>query len=135
MATVDASPTVRRWPHAPGQGRLLVASLIAIVASFLAWLSLPFGNLSGFQGPGQVTFYAGFLGIAGSLVRRPRIALAHAAVVALLLLGIPLLQVMRAGTMLGWRGWLPGVGLLLTLAAGVTACTAALKLLAAARGR
>lgn len=129
MTVADSSPPRPRWPYAGrGQAQLLVASLAAIVAAFLPWLLTPVGDLGGFSGPGGVTFYIGFVGIAGSIRRRRRVVLWHAVVVAVVFAALPAWQVVRAGSVLGWRGWFPGIGLLLTFVAGLTAAYAALQL-------
>ena len=124
-APTTATPARRRWPYVPGQARLLGASLIALVAAFLPWLSLPFGDIGGMQGAGRVTFYVAFMGLAGGLLRHRRWVLGHMLAVGAVFVGLPLWQVVRAGSLLGWRGWVPGNGLLLTFAAGTLALTAA----------
>lgn len=102
---------------------------MVLVAAFLPWLSTGAGNISGIRGGGLYTMYAAFLGIAGAILPWPRVAAAHAAVLAVVAVALPVWQVVRALSLVGTAGWVPGPGLVLTLGGGVLAGTAALALL------
>lgn len=107
---------------------LLVAGLVTVAASFLPWLSTPLGDLSG--GAGLWTFYAGVTALPGAIWRRAWIVLAHAVILAVPALLLPLYR-------LGWalqrlpglgQAWLPGPGLVLVLISGCVATYAVVAL-------
>ncbi|MCX6464208.1 MAG: hypothetical protein NTW05_11545 [Pseudonocardiales bacterium] len=125
---VQASPgqagraTARRHP---ANRRLLVAALLILVGAFLPWLATGAGNVSGVRGAGLWTMYAAVLGVAGALVRSPRSAAIHAAVLAVVALVLPLWQVVHLVGLVGFAGWIPGPGLVMTAGGGVLAASAA----------
>jgi hypothetical protein len=125
---VQASPgqagraTARRHP---ANRRLLVAALLILVGAFLPWLATGAGNVSGVRGAGLWTMYAAVLGVAGALVRSPRPAAIHAAVLAVVALVLPLWQVVHLVGLVGFAGWIPGPGLVMTAGGGVLAASAA----------
>lgn len=126
-----ATPTVvrTRWPHAgPAQKRLLLASLIIVVASFLPWVDTAVGRFSGMAGPGVWTMYAGVAGLAGSLVRSRRLALGHAVVTGVAAVLLPVWQLARLARLCTLDACMPSTGLWLVLAAGALALTAAWRL-------
>lgn len=99
-----------------------------MVGALLPWVRTRVGDFSGLAGPGVWTFYAASLGLAGALVRARGLALAQAVVFAVVALGLPAWQAARLldrGLPLGGDGWLPGVGLVLTVCAGLLALRAA----------
>ena len=69
--------------------------------------------------------YAAVLGLAGAIIKKPRLAAAHAAVLAVVATGLALWQVVHLLTLVGFEGWMPGPGLVLTIGGGVLAATAA----------
>ncbi|HEX6249015.1 MAG TPA: hypothetical protein VFZ64_14175, partial [Nocardioidaceae bacterium] len=81
---------------------------------------------------GLWTMYAAALGIAGAIVRSPRIAGIHAALLAVVAVALPVWQLVHLFRLVGFAGWRPGAGLVLTLGGGVLAGYAALNLLRAA---
>lgn len=119
-----------RWPYqgAP-QVVLLIAGLITMAASFLPWISTPFGAI-GVTGAGvivanasTITLYAGFVATPGAVWRSARVVMVHALVLAVPAVALPLLH-------LGWAlrrlpgigaGWVPGPGLVLVLTSGIAA--------------
>lgn len=109
----------------PASRRLLVAALLILVGAFLPWLATGAGNVSGVRGAGLWTMYAAVLGLAGAAVRSPRIAALHAAVLALAALALPLWQVVHVVGLVGFQGWVPGPGLVMTVGGGVLAAGAA----------
>lgn len=129
-----AAPAVRvRRSRLVGPGRrtLAVAAVLAMVGALLPWVRTRVGDFSGLAGPGVWTFYAASLGLAGALVRSRGLALAQAAVFALVALGLPAWQTVRLldrGLALGGDGWVPGVGLVLTVCGGLLALRAALTM-------
>lgn len=133
MSDVDASAsTASRWPRAGlPQRPLAAAAAVALVAAFMPWVSTRVGSFSGLAGPGIWTFYAASLGVGGALVGSRRGAALLAAVFAAAAIGLPAWQAARLlerGLGLGGDGWVPGMGMVLTVAAGVVALRAALAL-------
>lgn len=130
-----AGPSAR-WPRAGlAQRPLAAAAAVGAVAAFLPWISTRIGTFAGVAGPGVWTFYAAALGVAGALVASRRLAAALAAVFAAAAIGLPTWQTARLldrGLGLGGDGWVPGIGMVLTVGAGVIALRAASAL---ARGR
>lgn len=127
---VQASPrrAGRRARRHPANRRLLLAALLILVGAFLPWLATGAGNVSGVRGAGLWTMYAAVLGLAGAAVRSPRIAALHAAVLAVVALALPLWQVMHLVGLVGFAGWVPGPGLVMTVGGGILAGSAALAL-------
>jgi len=83
------------------------------------------------RGPGLWTFYASLLALAGALLP-PRFhvaALVQAGLVALIAIALPVWQVGRVITLVGFGGWAPGPGLVMTLGGGVLCAVAARDLL------
>ena len=118
-----------RWPYHPGQATLLVAAITIVVGSLTTWVDTAFGSVSGIAGGGVWTLYAAVLALAGSMVRRRRLVVVHAVVVAVVALGIPAWQVVRLLSLGGLgRGWLPGMGLVLVLGGGALAASVASRL-------
>ena len=107
---------------------LLGASLMILVGAFLPWVYTGAGNVLGIRGAGLWTMYAAFLGLAGALVRSPRLASGQAAVLALVATVLPLWQLVHLFGRVGLSGWMPGAGLVLTLGGGVLAGFAAVGL-------
>jgi hypothetical protein len=128
----DASAATRpRWPYqGTPQVLLLVAGLVATVASFLPWLETPFGGASGALLGGTVTFYAAVFAVPGAMWRRRGIVLAHALILALPGIVVPLWRLAWAMRRLPGLGqaWLPGPGLVLVLISGCVAAYAAVRL-------
>ncbi len=114
--------SVRRHP---ASRRLLVAALLILVGAFLPWLATGAGNVSGVRGAGLWTMYAAVLGLAGAAVRSPRIAALHAAVLAAAALVLSLWQLVHVIGLVGFQGWIPGPGLVMTIGGGVLAVSAA----------
>lgn len=107
---------------------LLGASLMILVGAFLPWIHTGAGNILGIHGPGLVTMYAAFLGLAGAIVRSPRVIAVHAVLVAVPALVLPVWQVARFVTSVSFEGWMPGAGVVLTFGGGVIAALAAVRL-------
>jgi hypothetical protein len=120
-----------RYPASPASRLLWLASLLAIGAALLPWVATNFGTFWGLDGPGRWTLYAGFFGLAGAIVRRPRIVASHGAILAVLAIGLPVWQLARLAAMCPPGGCLPSAGLLLTALAGAMAGRASLLALAA----
>lgn len=127
MATQTA-PTRTRRGKMPGQMRLLAASAMIIVGAFLPWLYTPVGTITGMRGPGLWTATVGVLALAGALVPVRVLAILQAAAAAVLCVAIPVWQFVHVFSKVGMGGWLPGPGLVLTLAGGVLAGVAAWQL-------
>jgi hypothetical protein len=133
MGTLSAAPA-RVRPRRPRASRhLLGASLMVIVGAFLPWVYTGAGNVAGVRGAGLWTMYAAALGIAGAILRHYRIAALHATVLAVVAVALPLWQVVHLLSLVGFAGWMPGAGLVLTLGGGVLAGFAAAALFRASR--
>lgn len=110
----------RRWSH-PRQRLLLLVSAGVILGAFMPWIETGLGTYRGFAGPGPYLFYAGVLGLGAGLVPVRALAVVQGAVVAVAAVGLPVWQVVRLATRVGFEGWAPGLGLLLVLGCGVMA--------------
>lgn len=118
-----------RWPYAgPGQQTLLWASVLITLGAFLPWVMTGVGNFTGMRGAGTWTVFAGVVGLGASLMRRRRLVLIHAVGIAAIAIALPLWQVVHLLGLVGFGGWLPGIGLLMTLGGGVAIARAALVL-------
>ncbi|MFO7778272.1 MAG: hypothetical protein R6V28_07970 [Nitriliruptoraceae bacterium] len=128
-ATTAAAAARPRWPYVGhGQQTLLWASILITVGAFLPWLMTSLGTFGGMRGAGSWTVFAGVIGIGASLMRSRRLVLLHAVGIAVLAIALPLWQIGHLVGMVGLRGWLPGIGLLMTLGGGVAIARAALEL-------
>ena len=105
----------------PGQGQMLWASLMIAVGSFLPWISTAFGNIAGTtgQGAGYWTFIAAMLGVSGALMPWRKVAIVHAGIVAVAATMLPVWQVLHLVGLVGFTGWMPGIGLVLVFFGGL----------------
>lgn len=111
----------------PGQGRMLVASVLIMIGAFIPWLQTGFGTP---RHPHYLwLFVVGFVALSGALVPWRPVAFWHAvatAVVSLGLLAWYLWQLFeQIVAVVGFSGWFPGPGMVLTIAGGVLAVIAA----------
>lgn len=115
----------------PGQGQMLWASVMIAVGSFMPWVSTAFGNISGAtgQGAGYWTFIASMLGVSGALMPWRRVAIGHAVVVAAVTVVLPVWQVLHLLSLVGFSGWMPGIGLVLVFFGGLFVAKAAWTLM------
>lgn len=97
---------------------------MTLTAALLPWVTTSFTTFWGLDGPGRWTLYAGFLGLAGAILRRPRLVTIHAAVLAAVAIGLPSWQMARLAALCPLGGCLPSIGLLLTGLAGAMALRA-----------
>ncbi|MFO7960146.1 MAG: hypothetical protein R6U94_04275 [Nitriliruptoraceae bacterium] len=129
VATASAAGARPRWPYAGhGQQTLLWSSILITVGAFLPWLMTSLGTFGGMRGAGTWTVFAGVIGIGASLMRSRRLVLLHAVGIAAIAIILPLWQVGHLVGMVGLRGWLPGIGLIMTFGGGVAIARAALEL-------
>lgn len=122
---------VMRSRRAPGQGRLLLAAGMLVLGGFLPWVYTYAGPVSGAVGAGLWVFYAGMLALAGGLVPAHRlrmVILVQSVLCGLVALGLPLWQVVHLVRLVGFQGWLPGPGLVLSAFGGVLCLLAARQL-------
>jgi hypothetical protein len=133
LRTTDPSLRRMRAPASPASRLLLLASLVTIGAALLPWVATHFGTFWGLDGPGRWTLYAGFFGLAGGLVRRPRVVATHGAILAVVAIVMPAWQLARLASMCPPGGCLPSAGLLLTGLAGAMAVRATWLALATGR--
>lgn len=126
------SPALRgrpRWPYAGhGQQTLSWASVLITVGAFLPWVMTGVGNFTGMRGAGSWTVFAGVLGLGASMMRSRRLVLLHAVGIAGIAIVLPAWQLVHMLSLVGVRGWLPGIGLLMTLGAGIVIARAAMEL-------
>lgn len=133
-ATANARTTRTAPPRRPpGSRQLLGAAVMVLVGAFLPWIASGAGNIAGVRGAGLWTMYAAVLGVAGALLRSPRLAAAHAALLSVLAVGLAGWQVVHLLVLVGLDGWMPGPGLVLTIGGGVLAGFAAVSLLRSPR--
>lgn len=121
--------------RSPASKHLLGAAAMVLVGAFLPWVMTGAGNVAGVRGAGLWTMYAAVLGIAGAIIRSPRLAAAHAGLLAVTAIALPLWQVVHLLSLVGLSGWMPGAGLVLTLGGGVVAGFASRTFLRTARAR
>ena len=101
---------------------------LVLLGAWLPWIYTGLGSVAGVRGAGLWTMYAAVLGIAGAIIRKPRLAAVHAAALAVGAVALPAWQVVHLRSLVGFAGWMPGPGLVLTLGGGVLAATAARSL-------
>lgn len=126
----SSQPTARpRWPYAGhGQQVLLWASALIIVGAFTPWVMTGLGTFGGMRGAGSWTVFAGAVGLGASLMRRRSLVLVHAVAIAAIAIALPVWQLARLISLVGFSGWLPGIGLILTLGGGIAVARAAYEL-------
>ncbi len=106
---------------------------MVLLGAFLPWVYSGAGTFAGVRGAGLWTMYAAVLGVAGAIIRPYRIAAVHAFVLAAVAVAMPVWQVVHLLSKVGFAGWMPGVGLVLTVGGGVLAGFAGLTLWRTAR--
>ena len=112
----------------PGRGRLLLATGMALLGGFLPWMYTGLGSVSGARGAGLWVAYAAMLGLAGALLPFRRAAAVQAWVMGAVALALPLWQVVHLASLVGFAGWMPGPGLVMSAGAGVLALLAGRQL-------
>lgn len=128
-ATSPEAAARPRWPYVGrGQQTLLWASVLILVGAFLPWLMTGVGMFTGMRGAGTWTVFAGAIGLGASLMRSRRLVLAHAIGIAAVAILLPVWQVVHVLALAGLRGWLPGIGLIMTLVGGVAVARAAMAI-------
>ncbi len=105
----------------PGRKRLLLASGMALLGAFLPWMLTGLGNVSGMRGAGVWVAYAAMLGLASALLPKRRLAAVQGFVLAAVALALPLWQVVHLASLVGFQGWMPGPGLVMSVGAGALA--------------
>lgn len=114
-------PAVPRRRMHPGQKRLLWATMALFLGAFLPWLYTGIGAIRAFNGPGIFLFYAAFIALASALIPWHRVAAAQGFLVAALALVLPIWQLLHVWRLVGFEGWMPGPGIVLSLA-GAALC-------------
>lgn len=119
-------------PRAPRRSRasrhLLAAAVMVLVGAFLPWVYTGAGSVAGVRGAGLWTMYAAVLGVGGAIIRAHRLAALHAGLLAVIAIALPGWQLMHLLSKVGFAGWMPGAGLVLTIGGGVLAGFAAVSL-------
>lgn len=118
--STGAVPQPRRRME-QGRKRLLLASGMGLVGSFLPWILTGVGNVSGARGAGLWVAYAAVLGLAGALMPKRRVASVQGAVFAVVALGLTGWQLVHLVSLVGFAGWMPGPGLVMCIGAGALA--------------
>lgn len=114
----------------PGSGPMIVGGLMLMISAFLPWVHVTLTQsligeafaLRGTDGPGVATLALGFLALAGGLIPRRRLAIAHAAVAGVPVALIVVLQIwniIAASAQTAWGSFLPGMGVVLAGGAAV----------------
>jgi hypothetical protein len=123
MFLPENKPTgAKRRRLLPGQGRLIVASLLIIAGAFIPWLQTGAGT---FYHPLYLwVFVIGVLGFSAGLVPWQTLAMWQAyatGVLSILLIAWYLLELTSLVARVGFSGWTIGAGLLLTVGGAVLA--------------
>jgi hypothetical protein len=101
---------------------------MALLGGFLPWMYTGLGSISGARGAGLWVAYVAMLGLAGALLPFRRAAAVQAWVMGTVALVLPLWQVVHLVNLVGFSGWLPGPGLVMSAGAGVLALLAGRQL-------
>lgn len=128
MATQQSAKTRTRRRKMPGQLRLLAASVMMLIGAFLPWLYTPMGPVGGMRGPGMWTATFAMIALAGALVPIRTLAMWQGVAAGVVGVVFPVWQFVHVFGQVGMAGWMPGAGLVLTLAAGVLCGVAAWQL-------
>jgi hypothetical protein len=124
-----AEPRARRWPYVGhGQQTLAWASVLVLLGAFLPWVMTGVGTFTGMRGAGTWTVFAGAIGLGAALMRHRRVVLVHAVAIAVVAIALPVWQVVHLLRLVGLQGWLPGIGLIMTLAGGIVIARAAVEI-------
>lgn len=126
-STVTAPARTRRRMD-PARKRLLLASGMALLGSFLPWLYTGVGNVNGARGAGLWVAYAAIFGLAGALMPRRRISAFQGLVLAVVAIGLPAWQLVHIAGLVGMQGWMPGPGIIMCLGGGVLAALGSYQL-------
>jgi hypothetical protein len=130
--STTAARRPNRRPPVPGRRALVGASAMVALGSFMPWVDTSVGAVSGMVGAGLWTFYASWIGVAGALIPKLRLAAVHAVVLGVIALVLSTWQVVHLLQLVGFSGWSPGVGLVFVVGGGVLACVAGTRLFRAA---
>lgn len=126
MFLPENKPTgAKRRRLVPGQGKLIVASLLIMAGAFIPWLQTGAGT---FYHPLYLwVFVVGVLGFSAGLAPWQTLAMWQAyatGVLTFFLIAWYLLELTTLVSRVGFSGWMIGVGLVLTSAGGVLAVLA-----------
>ncbi|NHA69904.1 hypothetical protein [Phycicoccus flavus] len=128
QTTAAPAPARVRRRLEPARKRLLLASGIALLGAFLPWLYTGVGTVNGARGAGLWVAYAAFFALAGALLPKRRLSAFQGAVLAVVAAALSVWQVVHLASLVGFAGWMPGPGLVMSFGAGVLAGVAALEL-------
>lgn len=109
------SAATRRRKH-PGQKRMLIATIALLLAAVLPWLYTGIGAIRAFNGPGIIIFYAAFVALASGLIPWRRVAAVQGLLVAAVAIILPVWQLVHIWRLVGFEGWTPGPGIVLSFA-------------------
>ena len=130
-------PAVPRRRMHPGQKRMLWATIALFLGAFLPWLYTPVGTVSGIGvgdlmldgQPGAWVLYASFAAMAAALAPWRMFSVVNGFLVAAIAIGLPLYHLWRMWERVGFEGWMPGPGIVMSLAGGVLCFIGARELL------
>ena len=122
----------------PGRKRMLWASIALFLGAFLPWLYTPLGTVSpiGLSGdlmlggqPGAWILYAAFAALAAGMAPWRMFSVVNGFIVAAVAVGLPAYHLVRMWSEVGFSGWTPGPGVVLSIAGGVMCALGARELL------
>lgn len=131
-------PAVPRRRMHPGRKRMLWASIALFLGAFLPWMYTPLGTVSaiGVMGdlmlggqPGAWVLYASFAALAAGVAPWRMFSVVNGFLVAALAVGLPAYHLLRMWSDVGFSGWTPGPGVVLSVAGGVLCAIGARELL------
>lgn len=122
----------------PGSWLMMIGGMMMIFSAFMPWVYVSMTHeiigeafvLRGTDGPGVVTLALGFLAFAGAFVPKRKLVIPHAAVPAILVAMICLLQcwnIIAASIDTQWGSFMPGMGIVLAGAGAALLAKAAWK--------
>jgi hypothetical protein len=131
-------PAVPRRRMHPGRKRMLWASIALFLGAFLPWMYTQLGTVSaiGVLGdlmlggqPGAWVLYAAFMALAAGVAPWRMFSVVNAVLVAAIAVGLPVYHLVRMWSEVGLSGWMPGPGVVLSVAGGVLCAIGARELL------
>lgn len=100
---------------------MLLLAFGAAFGTFMPWLETGVGTFRAFAGPGAEIFYLSFIGLGSGLIPVKWLAVVQAAIFGLGTIFLPLWQMYRMFSLVGFVGWFPGMGMIMIFGSGVIA--------------
>jgi hypothetical protein len=116
---------------------MLLAAIALFLGAFLPWMYTPVGTVSGIGlgdlmlagQPGAWILYATFMALAAGLAPWRRFSVVNGFIVAAVAVGLPVYHLVRMWSRVGFDGWMPGPGVVMSVAGGVLCFIGARELL------